>query len=246
MLVSLLAHASLISATYFIWSPPVDRIAFTGQRNAIWIEATPTQPPQPTATISTVEPIEPDTLSPETMPELIESEPAEQPVEVARRPTWTDLAEAARPADSAELLLAPPPPDAPRPALNDDILMSQVPSQPPQVLPRTEVSQLIAPMLESQRQVAGIEEKLPPDFSANRPPTYPPEAVQQRLEGTVMLRLHIASTGVVERVEVAESSGHASLDRAALDAVRQWRGIPASRGGRPVATDELLPIRFRL
>jgi protein TonB len=249
MLVSLVAHASLISASYVIWSAPVDHIAFTGQRNAIWIEATPAQPPQPTSTIAIVEPKETpeaNELPVENLPEPNEPKPNEQSSDVERMPTWSDLVDIPLPMDA----VATPHPRAStaeshRAPAAEPVLPHET-NDPPQEIPRTEVSEFVASMLESQRQVAGIEEKQPPDFSSNRPPSYPPDAVRQRLEGTVILRLHISSRGVVERVEVAESSGHKLLDRAALDAVGQWRGLPASRGGRPVATVELLPIRFRL
>ena len=95
-------------------------------------------------------------------------------------------------------------------------------------------------------QTAGLDDKTPPDFSQNLPPAYPRQAIQDQLEGTVLLRLHVTDTGQIERVEVIESSGHAVLDQAAVEAVRQWQGQPAQQNGLPVATIERLPIRFRL
>lgn len=93
--------------------------------------------------------------------------------------------------------------------------------------------------------VDGIVDKTPPDFTANRPPTYPAEAIRRRLEGTVLLRLHVAATGRVERVDIVETSGHAILDGAAVEAIGNWRGRPAHRAGQSVATVELLPVRFK-
>ena len=95
-------------------------------------------------------------------------------------------------------------------------------------------------------QQVGSDEETPPDFSNNRPPRYPQIAEQRRWEGVVMLRITIAADGRVTRVEVAESSGHAVLDAEAANTVRTWRGTPARRGGRPIETEELLPVRFRL
>ncbi|MCA9264424.1 MAG: energy transducer TonB [Planctomycetales bacterium] len=95
-------------------------------------------------------------------------------------------------------------------------------------------------------QVAGVEEDRSSDFASNAPPIYPAEAVRKRWEGTVLLRLHVTATGEVSRLEVIESSGHAVLDDAAVEAVRHWRGKPSRRRGQPVATVEILPIRFRL
>jgi len=91
-----------------------------------------------------------------------------------------------------------------------------------------------------------LEPSVRPDLSDNAFPEYPPAAVAQRLEGTVLLRLWIDATGQVQRVELASSSGHPLLDAAAVKAVRTWRGSPAERDHHPVATEELLPIRFRL
>ena len=45
---------------------------------------------------------------------------------------------------------------------------------------------------------------------------------------------------------VAQGSGHAALDEAALAAVRVWRFVPAMRGGFPVAAVAEVPIRFTL
>jgi protein TonB len=92
----------------------------------------------------------------------------------------------------------------------------------------------------------GLEASVRPDLSNNAFPEYPSVAVAQRLEGTVLLRLRIDATGKVQRVEIASSSGHRLLDDAAVKAVRTWKGTPGQRGNRPVTTEELLPIRFRL
>jgi len=96
------------------------------------------------------------------------------------------------------------------------------------------------------QQIAGVEDKTPPDFSGNRPPEYPSDAVRRKLEGDTMLRIKINSAGKVIVVAVVKSSGHRILDQAAIAAVRTWRGQPARRGGRPVEVEETLPVRFRL
>ena len=41
-------------------------------------------------------------------------------------------------------------------------------------------------------------------------------------------------------------SGSRALDRAAVDAVRQWTFEPAVRGGRTVAADVQVPVTFRI
>jgi len=95
-------------------------------------------------------------------------------------------------------------------------------------------------------QQVGNDDQTPPDFSNNRPPRYPQVAQQRGWEGVVMLRITIAADGRVTRVKVAESSGYSVLDAEAANTVRTWRGTPARRGGKPIETEELLPVRFRL
>jgi TonB family protein len=92
----------------------------------------------------------------------------------------------------------------------------------------------------------GVEGKVRPDFSGNREPIYPPTAVAERIEGTVLLRLTVAVDGRVREVTVAKSSGSKLLDDAAVEAVSQWRGSPATVAGRRVETMEVLPVRFEL
>jgi len=99
---------------------------------------------------------------------------------------------------------------------------------------------------EMEEPLAGVEEIMPPDLTGNQPPRYPAEAIRQRLEGTVLLRVHLGVSGDVERVEIVRSSGHAILDRSAVKAVNKWHVRPAKQGDVPLATVEILPIRFRL
>jgi len=62
----------------------------------------------------------------------------------------------------------------------------------------------------------------------------------------VVLLLAISATGVVEKAEIFESSGHAALDRAALAAARAWHFMPALDRGRPVPRKVRVPVSFRL
>jgi len=69
---------------------------------------------------------------------------------------------------------------------------------------------------------------------------YPPLAVAQGLEGEAVLLLILADGGQVVDASIVRSSGHALLDRAALDAARQIGALP----GNPRQT--LFPVSFRL
>lgn len=91
----------------------------------------------------------------------------------------------------------------------------------------------------------GNELQTPPRFDHNAPIVYPPEAVDAHIEGTVWLRLRIATDGCVQEVKVVRSSGHVVLDRQAVETVNTWRGEPARIGDRPIETIEILPVVFR-
>ncbi len=80
----------------------------------------------------------------------------------------------------------------------------------------------------------------------NPAPAYPPAARRQGQQGQVMLRVQVEPSGHPARVEVARSSGHRALDRAARAAVERWQFVPARRGEAPVVAWVLVPVRFAL
>lgn len=84
------------------------------------------------------------------------------------------------------------------------------------------------------------------DYLKNPPPVYP--ALSRRLgeQGHVMLRALVRADGLPETIAIHHSSGSSRLDRAALEAVRRWRFVPARRGDTPVAAPVLIPISFIL
>ena len=77
-------------------------------------------------------------------------------------------------------------------------------------------------------------------------PVYPSMARRLGIEGLVLLRVNVGTTGVPEQVSIAQSSGATALDEEALRAVRESRFEPARRGDTPVAHVVEVPIRFRL
>ena len=80
----------------------------------------------------------------------------------------------------------------------------------------------------------------------NREPIYPREAVRLRQQGAVVLLVHIAADGSVERLEIPESSGFPMLDAAARDAVSTWHFRPAIRQGQGVTSEMPVRIQFTL
>lgn len=78
------------------------------------------------------------------------------------------------------------------------------------------------------------------------PPSYPPRSVVLGQQGQVVVRAAIDPRGNPEDVVVWTSSGFPLLDKAAIDAVRRWRFMPASRGGAAVAAWVQVPVNFKL
>lgn len=85
-----------------------------------------------------------------------------------------------------------------------------------------------------------------PTFRSRTPPAYPAQALRDELEGSVRLKLLIAPEGGVTEAWVLRSSGHRSLDQAALAAARHWQLTPASRNGTPVSAWAEVEVPFRL
>ncbi|MFZ5765778.1 MAG: energy transducer TonB [Thermodesulfobacteriota bacterium] len=85
-----------------------------------------------------------------------------------------------------------------------------------------------------------------PGYADNPAPPYPPLARQRGLTGTVEIDVLVSPHGRAAEIRLVRSSGHALLDRAALDALRQWRFVPGRRGNETVAMWVRIPIRFAL
>jgi periplasmic protein TonB len=76
------------------------------------------------------------------------------------------------------------------------------------------------------------------------PVLYPVELWDEGLEGTTVLRVRVTDTGVVDSLEVSESSGHRGLDEAALAGARDLKFQPGRRNGKRVRMWASLPVEF--
>lgn len=87
-----------------------------------------------------------------------------------------------------------------------------------------------------------------PGILARVDPVYPERARQNGQEGTVVLKIQILENGRPGYVSVYNSSGSELLDDAAVEAVRQWRFIPAREreSGRAIVCYTTMPVVFRL
>ncbi len=77
-------------------------------------------------------------------------------------------------------------------------------------------------------------------------PAYPSAARRLGQQGLVKIQADVSTDGIVISCLIVVSSGFASLDNAALEAVRSARFMPAVKNGRPVEALLIVPIRFRL
>ena len=64
-------------------------------------------------------------------------------------------------------------------------------------------------------------------------PHYPDSARREGKEGRVLLRVLVDEDGRTKAIEINTSSGHDMLDRAATEAIKKWRFVPARAGASP-------------
>ena len=84
----------------------------------------------------------------------------------------------------------------------------------------------------------------PPRLVHQVRPVYPPLARQARIQGTVKFAVRVDEDGAVDEIRLI--SGHPFLVAAAMDAVRQYRYVPAYLGGRPVEAVIAVAVTFTL
>ena len=79
-----------------------------------------------------------------------------------------------------------------------------------------------------------------------RPPKYPPQAVRQRMEGKVVLKVLVGLDGKPEEITVEKTSGYRVLDQAAIAAVKTWVFNAGQKNGAASRGYALVPIEFNL
>ncbi len=101
---------------------------------------------------------------------------------------------------------------------------------------------LPAPAAASGPVVSGGRVKEPRLISSVSP-VYPQAAIQANVQGDVKVQATIDETGRVTKMKVI--SGPMMLQRAAMDAVRQWRYEPSILNDKPIAVEEVITVKFR-
>lgn len=83
-------------------------------------------------------------------------------------------------------------------------------------------------------------------FQIRHPPRYPEEAIKNHEQGTVVLKVLADIHGKPLKTKIVKSSGHTSLDQAAVNAAMRWRFNPGMRDGKPVKGWARVPVTFSL
>lgn len=86
----------------------------------------------------------------------------------------------------------------------------------------------------------------PPTVTRPVRPDYPDRARSRRLEGRVVVRLVVESSGLPGHCSVHAAQPRGYFEDAALEAARRMRFRPGRKDGRAVRTVVLLPFDFRL
>jgi TonB family protein len=84
------------------------------------------------------------------------------------------------------------------------------------------------------------------NYLNNPAPSYPSVAKRRGIQGKVLLSVVVKVDGNPASVSISRSSGSNDLDEAALDAVRQWKFIPARSKGKFVEADVIVPVEFKI
>ncbi|MEP7011761.1 MAG: energy transducer TonB [Acidobacteriota bacterium] len=85
-----------------------------------------------------------------------------------------------------------------------------------------------------------------PEIVSRKNPHYPPSLRRANITGTVVSEVIIGVDGDVSSPRLLQGSGSASLDLAALEALRFWRFRPAQLNGSPVRVYYVLTINFQI
>jgi periplasmic protein TonB len=125
----------------------------------------------------------------------------------------------------------PVPLPSPEPALAEPVIESPPASSNTQIADTT-------PVLQPARYNAA--------YLNNPPPSYPLAARRRHIEGSVLVRAKVQADGSCSHVELKLASTSDLLNKAALDAVKNWRFVPAMLGEQTITAWVEIPITFKL
>lgn len=135
---------------------------------------------------------------------------------------------------------------APKPPPRREPVAQPLPKPSPPVQSAPERAPRSAPNSDTAKEAPIIPPNIVAAYRDNPPPDYPMRSRRLGEQGKVLLRVHVNTSGHVSQIKIQRSCGHRRLDRAAVEAVRNWRFAPARRAGQPIAAWVLVPIQFEL
>jgi len=78
-------------------------------------------------------------------------------------------------------------------------------------------------------------------------PSYTPEAMQQKIQGSVWMKVVVLESGDVGDVQISKSlDAEYGLDEQAIKASKQWKFKPGMKDGKPVAVEVTVEMTFTL
>jgi len=110
---------------------------------------------------------------------------------------------------------------------------------PPDLTPSSTTE--VKPLLQTLSISQGVSQGL---LYKKVSPTYPPNAIRMRIEGTVELQATISKTGDITLVKVLK--GDPLLAQSAMEAVKKWKYKPYLLNGEPVEITTQVTVNFKL
>lgn len=204
----------------------------------------PTQPSEP---VIKEMPITVSLLTEVPEAPIVENQP-----QVQEKPALKEVKPKTKPIQQLNKIINVP---TPQPVVSDTPVASPVPaevvnsaSEPTDKSAITEAK--AAPSAVNQAPKVSEDVVEPPKFGVaylnNPKPNYPAISRRAGEEGRVLFRVLVNANGEPESVEVSTSSGFERLDSAALEAVKQWRFVPAKRNNQTISAYVTVPISFKL
>lgn len=84
-------------------------------------------------------------------------------------------------------------------------------------------------------------------YNSRIQPVYPVDAVENKQEGTVILRVLVGKTGAPIKAEAEPGTkASPSLVQSAINAAMKWRFNPAVENGKPIESYARVPVKFSL
>ncbi|WP_295519879.1 energy transducer TonB [uncultured Stenotrophomonas sp.] len=104
-----------------------------------------------------------------------------------------------------------------------------------------------APASEQRKAAPAVRNREARPLASNGKPSYPPAALRNGVQGSVIASLDVDTRGNVTNASIVSRSGERSrdLDRAVLNTVQGWKFQPAMQDGRAVASVVRVPVDFR-